>query len=292
MYKKKLIVFLCLFCLLLSSCSNSNDEVITTKNIDTKIISTNSSATDILVALGVGNNIIAVDTYSDTSNLKEDIIVMDFLEPNIEAIIELEPDIIFYTNYYGGYTNPFEILSTMGIELIDIPTSTSVEGICDDILFYGEITNTQEVSNKIVDDMKSELKDIMLISENISERKKVYFELDEFEGRLYSTGSNTYINDIIEIIGADNIFANTEGWITPTEESIVTKNPDVIITSNIYADNIIESIKSRPSFVSTTAVLENEVYIVDDNLISKGTHNIIDAIKVIAEIVYADEYSF
>ncbi len=280
-----------LFLLLLNSCVNDN-ESISVKNNQKRIISTNATSTDILIELGVGEQIISVDKYSDASQLNDNVIVMDFLEPNIEAIVELNADLVFYTNYYGGTTNPFDILQKMGVELIEIPTSTSIDDIYSDILFYGEITGTTEKAEKIVIDMRKEVEEIKEIGEKIKNKKDIYFEVDEFEGRLYSAGNNTYINDIINIVGANNIFSDTEGWITVSEESIVEKNPDIIITSNIYNPDVLDDIKNRVSFVEVSAVKNDDIYTINDNLISKGTHDIVEAIKVMAEIIYKDEYDF
>lgn len=307
MLRKKIILPLSFMLLVGAGCSKdststeniSETEVTSEKQNEmeelsekSRIISTNSATTEILVGLGITDEIIAVDTYSSLEGLDEDILVMDFLAPDIEAIIDLEPDTVFYTNYYGGTDNPFVALTDLGIEIIEVPTSTSIDGIYEDILFYGEKTNTSEKAELIVSDMKKEVDKIRKIGSGIEEKESIYFEVDSFEGTLYSTGNDTYINDIIESIGATNIFVEETSWIVPTEESIVEKNPDVIATGNTFNENILEEIKSRQSFSSTNAILNDRVYLVNGDRISKGTQNIVDSMKEMAELIYPDYYDY
>ncbi len=300
-----LLFFLMLF---LVSCGNSSDnqkdnatfkvmigrsgEEITVPTNPKRIISTTPTITDNLVDLGIADKIIAVDEHSNTENLNDDVIVMDLLTPDIEYIIELEPDLIIVTNYYGGVTNPYAILDDMGVSVVYVPTSTDINGIYDDILFYGNLTNTSERATEIVHNMKTQIEEIKELSTSIENKKTVYFEIDDFDGKLYSVGYDTYINDVLNIIGAKNIFEDEYSWLVVSEESIVDKNPDIIITSNSYNKNAVEDIKSRKSFQDITAVVNDDVYLIDADDISRGTKDIVNAIKEIATIIYPEVYSF
>ena len=107
---------------------------------------------------------------------------------------------------------------------------------------------------------------------------------------LYSFGNSTFLNEMIEIIGAKNIFAGEEGWISPTEESVINSNPDVIITNASYLENPTEEIKSREAWENITAVKENAVYLVDKNASSRPSQNAIKALTEMAKVIYPEYY--
>ena len=104
MKKKLLSLLLCLVMLFTVACNNSTkeetvtdregNEVTIPTNIE-KIVSTAPSNTEILTALGMGDKIVCMDTYSEgIEGVKEDVVKMDFTAPDAEEIIGLEPDII------------------------------------------------------------------------------------------------------------------------------------------------------------------------------------------------------
>ena len=80
---------------------------------------------------------------------------------------------------------------------------------------------------------------------------------------------------MVEIVGAENIFKNEDTWISPSEESVINANPDIILTKVDYVENPTEEIKSRGGWQNINAVKNDEVYYIDTNSVSRLTHNII-----------------
>ena len=245
MKKKLLSVLLCLVMLFTVACNNgTKEETVTDRegnevtiptNIE-KIVSTAPSNTEILTALGMGDKIVCMDTYSEgIEGVKEDVVKMDFTAPDAEEIIGLEPDIIIASGYNkaGSSDDPFKSLSDAGIPVVYIPSSESIEGIYKDIEFVASIVNQEDKGKEIVDGMKSDIEEISTIGKTIKDKKKVYLEIGPAP-TLYSVGKSTFLNEMIEIIGAENIFANENSWISPSEESVIDANPDVILTTVNY----------------------------------------------------------
>ena len=267
------------------------NEVTIPTNIE-KIVSTAPSNTEILTALGMGDKIVCMDTYSEgIEGVKEDVVKMDFTAPDAEEIIGLEPDIIIASGYNkaGSSDDPFKSLSDAGIPVVYIPSSESIEGIYKDIEFVASIVNQEDKGKEIVDGMKSDIEEISTIGKTIKDKKKVYLEIGSAP-TLYSVGKSTFLNEMIEIIGAENIFANENSWISPSEESVIDANPDVILTTVNYVENPTEEIKSREGWEHINAVKNNQVYYIDSNSASRPTQNIIKALKEIAKATYPDKY--
>lgn len=95
---------------------------------------------------------------------------------------------------------------------------------------------------------------------------------------------------MIEIVGAKNIFANENSWISPSPEAVVKANPDVILT-NEPTSNSINNIKTREGFQEVTAVKNNNVFAIDNNSSSRPSQNILKALKQIAKAIYPEEYA-
>ena len=301
MKKKLLSVLLCLVMLFTVACNNgTKEETVTDRegnevtiptNIE-KIVSTAPSNTEILTALGMGDKIVCMDTYSEgIEGVKEDVVKMDFTAPDAEEIIGLEPDIIIASGYNkaGSSDDPFKSLSDAGIPVVYIPSSESIEGIYKDIEFVASIVNQEDKGKEIVDGMKSDIEEISTIGKTIKDKKKVYLEIGPAP-TLYSVGKSTFLNEMIEIIGAENIFANENSWISPSEESVIDANPDVIITNAGYMENPTEEIKSRDAWENINAVKNNEVYLVDQNASSRPSQNVIKALEQMAKAVYPEHY--
>jgi iron complex transport system substrate-binding protein len=267
------------------------NEVTINKDIN-RIISSAPSNTEILMELGLSDKIIAVDKYSPTDSLNTDITLIDFRNPDPEAIIALDPDIIIASGHNKvGSEDPFASLKEAGISVVYIPSSNSIKGIYEDIRFIANITNTEEKGEKIIEIMQKEIGEVKDIAKNIKNKKKVYFEIAP-SPNIFTMGKETFQNDIIELIGGENIFSSETGWISPSGESIIEKNPNVIITNVSYTETPVEDILNREGFSEIDAIKNKQVYLIDANASSRPSPNILKAIKEIAVAVYPDYYEY
>lgn len=298
--KKILALIMTLSIFVLSGCSSQTDRMVTDRegtevNIPTKIekiISTAPSNTEVLMALGLGDKLVAIDKYStDIEGINTELPQIDFLNPDAETIIGLEPDIVIASghNKTGSVEDPFKAISESGIPVVYIPSSDSIDGIYKDIEFIADVVNEKSKGKEIVDDMKAQVEEIKAIGDTITDKKSVYFEISPAP-YLSSFGKSTFLNEMIEIIGAKNIFENEEGWVSPTAEAIIDANPDVIITNAGYMENPTEEIKSRDAWENINAIKNNEVYLVDQNASSRPSQNVIKALEQMAKAVYPEHY--
>ena len=298
--KKILALIMTLSIFVLSGCSSQTDRMVTDRegtevNIPTKIekiISTAPSNTEVLMALGLGDKLVAIYKYStDIEGINTELPQIDFLNPDAETIIGLEPDIVIASghNKTGSVEDPFKAISEAGIPVVYIPSSDSIDGIYKDIEFIADVVNERSKGKEIVDDMKAQVEEIKAIGDTITDKKSVYFEISPAP-YLSSFGKSTFLNEMIEIIGAKNIFENEEGWISPTAEAIIDANPDVIITNAGYMENPTEEIKSRDAWENINAIKNNEVYLVDQNASSRPSQNVIKALEQMAKAVYPEHY--
>lgn len=259
------------------------------ENIE-KIISMGPSNTEVLAALGCGDKIIAADKFSvGIPGISEGIPLFSMEEPDGEQIIGLEPDIVIVTGMSkSGGMDPFKVVSDTGICVIYIPSSSSIESIKEDIRFISEIVNLSSEGEEIVSDMEQEIKAIEESLKTAADKKSVYFEISAAP-YMYSFGSETFLNELINIIGGENIFSSHEGWIAVSDEEIFKNNPEIIFTSVNYIDNPVEEIKSRPGWDQLNAVKNNRVYYINTDASNRPSHNIVKALKEMAAAVAVED---
>lgn len=257
-----------------------------------RIISGSAAITEILAELGLLDKVVAVDMYgTDVAGLSDDIETIDMLNPNAELLISLEADLLLASamTRQGTEDDPFAVVANTGVTVAYIPTAESIEDICSDIRFIAELTGRKEKGEEIVAGMEAEIAAIKEKAQQITEPKTVYFEVSPAPD-LYSLGSGTYIHELMEILGAKNIFGEQKGWLKVSEESVILANPHVILTCTNFLDDAIGEIMSRPAWSQITAVQNGDVYYIDNNASQRPSHRVIIALKEMAKAVYPEIY--
>jgi iron complex transport system substrate-binding protein len=285
--------------LLLSACAPKTARLLVDRGGNTvsvsgeinRVISSAPSSTEIIVDLGLADKLAAVDKYSlDIEGVDQNLPLIDFFFPDAEAIIGIDPDIIISNghNNLGAGDDPYKLIREAGIPVVYIPLSPGIEGICQDIEFIADMLNVSDRGAALTDSLKRQVEEIAAIGRTIENKKTVYFEISPAP-TLVTIGRDTYLDQFITIIGAENIFADQIGVIFPGVESILERNPDVIISTTTGQYNS-EEIKNRDGFEHITAVANNAIYLVDTNSASRPSARILLALKQMAKAVYPDKY--
>jgi iron complex transport system substrate-binding protein len=256
-----------------------------------RIISIGPSNTEILAAVGFADMIIAADTYSvKIEGLKGEIPFFSMMSPDGERIIDLDPDVIFVTMMSKAEgIDPFKMVADAGICIVYIPSSNNLNGIKDDIRFIAGVMGAAEKGSAIITDMEKEIDRVTKIGETITDKKSVYFEISAAPN-MYSFGGGVFLNEILRLIGAENILADQESWVTVADEVVLDKNPDVILTSVDYLNDPIGEIMSRPGWSAITAVQNGDVYYINTGASNSPSHHIVKALEEMAKAVYPDKY--
>ena len=296
--KSSWLIFLTIF--LFVSCTGGKGSEITDRSGRTvvikkqinRIVSTAPSNTEIIVDLGQARKLVAVDKHSaNIEGIPANLPLLDFFYPDAEAIISLEPDLIIASghNPTGSGEDPFRLLREMGIPVVYISMSKSITDIFIDILFIAELLQAENEGNTLINSMTTQIAEIAQMAANAETRKTVYFEISA-SPHMMTFGKDSYINDMIYTIGARNIFENENWLVSPGAESIIELNPDVILTSVNYIDDPIGEIKNRPGFNHITAVINDNVYQIDNDSSSRSSARITLALRQMSQAVYPELY--
>lgn len=261
------------------------------ENVQT-IVSAAPSISEILSGLGLANKVVAADIYSaDVDGIDPSVCTLDFYNLNIEELTALSPDLVIVSGMsMSGADDPYAALKDSGVNVIYIPTSNSIAGIKLDIEFLAGYLLADRQGAELIADITDAVNDISEKAAGITDKKSVYFEMGAAP-YLYTCGNGTFINEIITLAGAENIYGGEEGWLSNSEESVIAADPDVIITNVQYDGYDYNEIKSRPGWENISAVKNGEVYCVDANETSRPSQHIVGGMYQIAEAIYPEVFA-
>jgi iron complex transport system substrate-binding protein len=252
-----------------------------------------------IVALGRGDCLVAIDRYSGAiPGVPRGLPEIDFFNPGAEAILALKPDVIIAHghNETGAGSDPFALLREAGIPVVYIPLSPSIDAICEDLRVIARLLGAEERGEVLVQDLQSRVAAIAETGKRVADResregrgkKKVYFEISAPPG-MATLGSGVFLDEMIRVIGAENIFADKPGVVFPSAEIIVEHNPDVILT-NVPGPDPVGGILGRSGFAHIAAIENRQVYRIDTDASSRPSHHIVLALEQMARAVYPEYY--
>lgn len=266
------------------------DHEITLEKAPETIVSLQPSNTEILFALGLSEEIIGVndwDNYPEEALEKEKVGGMEF---NVEKIIAMNPEIVFaHESALGVASGGFQQLRDAGVSVYVVKNATDFEETYATIETIGKATGKIEEAEKIVTDMKAKVEEVLAKTATVENKKKVFVETSPAP-EIYTPGKNTFMNQMLDMIGAENIAADQEDWFMMDPEEIVNRNPEVIVVMYDYIDTAVEDVYKRNGFDAITAVKEKAVVQVDENKTSRTGPRLADGLEEIAKAIYPEVF--
>ena len=254
-----------------------------------KIVSLIPSNTEILFGLGLDDEIVGVNDYDDyppEAAKKEKVGSMEF---NIEQIIALQPDIVFaHESGMASLDGAMDQLEAAGVKVFVVANASDFNETYTTIEQLGRATGKLPEAQKIIANMKAKVEEIQAKLQDV-EPKKVFVETSD-EPEIYTPGKDTFMQEMLNMIHAENIAADTTGWFKIDAEQIITKNPDVIVVTYDYVPNILTKIPQRAGFDTITAVKNKAIVQVDENLTSRQGPRLADGLEELAKAIYPEAF--
>lgn len=257
---------------------------VTIESAPKRIVSLAPGNTEILFAIGAGDRVVGVTSYDDYPAEVVDIDkVGDFQGPNLEAIAAADPDLIIATT--GIQTDVIAKLEELGATVIAIDPQT-IDGLYEDIAEIGQATGEVEAAQAVNEELAVGISEI---TEAIGDRKPVDTFLEIAQNPLFTVGSGTLLNELIEAAGGNNIVTEA-GYVPYSTEQVVKSDPTVYLaTKGSMSDP--SALEKRSGFSGLSAVKNDRVAILDDNLVSRPGPRIVEGIRQIAEALHPDAFS-
>ncbi|HEY9577731.1 MAG TPA: ABC transporter substrate-binding protein [Pseudobacillus sp.] len=259
----------------------------------TRIVSLIPSNTEIAYALDLGDEIVGVsdnDNYPEEVSSKEKVGGMEY---NVEKIIGLDTDLVLaHGSSAHNSKDGFKQLEEAGIDVLVVNDAQNFNQVYDSIEMIGKATGKSEEAEDVVAEMKEELAEVGEKAKTIKkeDEKSVFIEVSPAP-EIYTPGKNTFMQEMLELIHAENAAADQEGWVQMTEEAIIKKNPDVIITTHgYYTQKPIEEVLNRKGWENMTAVKNKDVHDIHADLVNRTGPRLVEGVEELAEAIYPDVF--
>lgn len=255
----------------------------------TKIVALTASDVEIIYALGAGNLLVGRGEYCDyPAEVLEKKSVQSGNETNLEEILALDPDVVIMATMAQS-KEQVEALEQAGVKVI-VSDAQNLEGVYTAITLIGDVTGKADEAAALVQEMKDTFESIRAKAQNSG--KTIYFEVSPLEWGLWAAGKGTFMDELAEICGLTNAFADVEGWGAVSEEQVFEKDPDYIVTTAMYwneGPTPVEEVKGRTGWDQLKAVQNDQVFNADQNEITRPGPRLMNAVVSLYEFVYGTE---
>ena len=248
-----------------------------------RIASLSAGHTEILYAIGAGGQVAAVDNTSDCPAATAGLPKVDAFSPSVEAIAELEPDLVII------FFDPGDLQSSLqglDIPVLNLASPSSVEGVYDQIELLGEVTGHANDAVRLIADMRAAVQEIRSEIGDVTDAPTVFHEIDN---TYFTAGPGSFIADLYDILGAGNI-AEATGQPFPqmSVEAIIEADPEVIILADEDAGESPDTVRDRPGWGSVSAVRNDRIHAIDPDIVSRPGPRLVEALRTLAAYLYPE----
>ncbi len=255
-----------------------------------RVVALTASDCEILYAIGAGDTLVGRGTYCDyPEEVLEVPEVSSGAETNIEEIIALEPDVLLMSDMAQTEEQTAQ-LEAAGIKVV-VSEATDIAGVYTSIGMIGALMGKEENAAAVIDEMKATFEELAEMADKDS-GKTVYFEVSPLEYGLWTAGKNTFMDEIATMLGAKNCFPDVDGWGEISEEQVLQRNPDYIVTITMYygeGPTPEEEILSRTGWENVTAVKNRAVLNLQNDELSRPAPRLADGARLLYEFLYGDK---
>ena len=253
-----------------------------------RVVALTASDCEILYALGAGDLLVGRGEYCDYPAEVLDVpSVQSGYDTNIEQIIALEPQVLLMSTM-AQTDEQVQQLEAAGVRVV-VSDAQDIEGTYTAISMIGELVGRQAEASSIVESMQKTFDEIKANAGDGT--KSIYFEVSPLQYGLWTAGSGTFMDEIANMLGLTNCFADVTGWGEISEEQVLERNPDYIVTISMYygeGPTPEEEILSRTGWENVTAVKDGKILNLPNNELSRPAPRLADGAKALYDFVYGE----
>jgi iron complex transport system substrate-binding protein len=264
----------------------TQEDTTTTSVVDQpeRIVSMSATATEMLFAIGAGEQVVAADQQSNHPD-EAPTTDLSAYEPNLEAITTYDPDLVVLSD--AGELEAG--LEQVGIDVFVAPAAVTLDDTYAQLLELGEVTGHADEAAEVVESMEADVEELVASVPPREEPLTYYHELDD---TLYTVTSDTFIGELYALAGLDNVAdpadadGQSGGYPQLSAEFLVDADPDMVFLADTKCcQQDLATFGARPGFAGMTAVETGRVVPLDDDIASRWGPRIVDMLRAITEAV-------
>jgi iron complex transport system substrate-binding protein len=251
-----------------------------------RIITLAPNLTEIVYAIGAGDQLVGNTTFCDyPPEAKQVTKVGDTLQPNIERIIALRPDVIFVTTASQLETFTKQ-LSERGIAVF-VTDPHDLEGVFRSIKTLGDLLGQQEQAEKLVGNLRARA---AAVEDAVRVRPVVTVFYQVSPSPLWTAGRRSWITDLIRRAGGKSVTAEVEGeWMRYSDEAAMASRPEAIIMATSDSMNG-EKMEVAAALQKSPAALDKHVYGINGDFLSRPGPRLVDGLEQMARVLHPEVF--
>lgn len=257
------------------------------------VVSLAPSNTEILFAIGAGDQVIGRDEFSDYPQAAADIPTVGggFGDYNLEAIVDLEPDLVLAAEI--NTPEQVKALSDLGLTVYLLANPTSLDEMYANLLILAELTGHVPETESLVAELKNRVAAVDETMAKAEDKPTVFYELDATDPSApWTAGAGTFIDTLISRAGGENIASDLEGqYLQISIEEILVRDPQVILLGDAAYGITPESLQDRSGWGNLSAVEADKIYAFDDNLASRPGPRLVDGLEELANLLHPELFT-
>ena len=258
-----------------------------------RIVSLAPSNTEILFAIGAGDQLVGRDAFSDYPPEAAQITDVGggWGDLNLETIVSLEPDLVLAAEL--SPPEQVQSLESLGLTVYLLKNPLQLDGLYSNLLTVGQITGHEEEAATLADALKERVIAVEDKLAVVETRPLVFYELDSTEPNApWTAGPGTFIDTLISMAHGENLGNVLQSdWGQISVEELLTQDPDFIILGDYTWGGVtVEDVEARAGWETLQAVKNDHVYTFDDNLVSRPGPRMVDGLEAMAELLHPEAF--
>lgn len=248
-----------------------------------RIITLAPNLTEIVYAIGAGNRLVGNTTFCDyPPEAKQVAKVGDTLQPNIERIIALNPDVILISTASQLETFTKQLDERRIAVFITDPHD--LEGVFRSIKTLGDILGEQEQAEKLVNGLRAR---VAAVEDAVKRATPMTVFYQVSPSPLWTAGRKSWITDLIRRAGGKSVTAEVEGeWMRYSEEAALASRPEAIIMATGGGDKM----EVAAALQKSPAVINKRVYGINGDFLSRPGPRLVDGLEQIARVLHPEVF--
>ena len=253
----------------------------------TRVVALTAADCEILCAIGCEETLVGRGTYCDYPESILSVPAVDSgAQTNVEQIIALQPQVVLMSDMAQS-AEQVKALEAAGIQVV-ISDANDIEGTYTAIRMIGRLMAKDQEAEALIADMQAVFDAIA--AQSADGGKTVYFEVSPLQWGLWTAGANTFMDELASLCGLTNAFSDVDGWAAISEEQVLERDPDYIVTITMYygeGPTPVEEIKGRAGWEALKAVVNDNVLNADSDAVSRPGPRLKDAAIQLHDFVSA-----
>ena len=259
-----------------------------------RIVSLAPRNTELLFAIGAGDQVLAVTSYCNyppEAKTRQRIGGFCTESQSLEQIIALKPDLVVAADELQWPV--ISELERLGVPIVSLDAE-SLADLYRELDLLGRLTGHHSDAARLTQAMQRRVERVATTARTIPPEQRVTVFYHVWSEPLMTAGPGSFVAELIAICGGLNIVHDAnQRYPHISPEVLLARDPEVILAPSSESEPMtIEHLRTRPGWSNLRAVRNNRMYLIDGDLISRCGPRLVDALEIMARALYADRFTY